>query len=847
MTEKQEDYKASSISVLKGLDAVRKRPGMYIGDTSDGSGLHHMPSEIIDNSVDEAQAGFATIVEVIINKDDSVTVIDDGRGIPVDIHKEEKISAAELVLTKLHAGGKFNQNSYKVSGGLHGVGAAVVNALSEWMKVTIERDGGVYEINFTRGNADAPLARVGDSDKHGTKITYLADKKIFGDISLNGEVIYKRIQELACLNPGIRFIYTDNRPETPIHYDWTYHNGVSDLVKLFSRGEKAIFQEPIRFTGEKEITVKDPTGETHQGVSIVDISMNWLTNNNSSNIYAYTNNIGQKEGGTHVQGARIALSNAFRAFIQKTKAGKRKLPDITVDDLSEGIVLVVSIKIPEPSFSSQTKEKLTSPEAQRVVGLVTSENIQEWIDRNPSNAKEIVDRIVEAAEARIAAKEASKRSREIKQQKTGLDVACIPGKLSDCESNNPKECEIFIVEGDSAGGTAKQGRDQRIQALLPLKGKILNTESLKNSQILKSAEVGTMIKAFGFGGIGSNFNIDGLRYHKIIIMTDADVDGSHIQTLLLTFFFRHTPELIRRGHIYIAQPPLYSIKRGKKVDYILNDDTFEEFLINNLIEKGYGYSWMNNNEEIQCFDDSFKELINCFYKLNKVFSSYLRTQQNKSLLENFICANLAYEDSFLPENIVETTELFKKHISIAEPDVIWNIEDINKDDGSFVIVSRKRGVLKHTKISKDMLENPLLKRIINSEDFENIAFFQDFANFNIINKDGNIKIPVKNITKFLNIIDTHGRIGIEHIGRFKGLGEMNASELWDTTLNPETRSLLQVTINDCEEANIVFNDLMGKNPHSRKVRFLSNMGITIDDEEDDLLEDNEEENADLNS
>lgn len=829
----QNDYKASSISVLKGLEAVRKRPGMYIGDTSDGSGLHHMPQEIIDNAVDEAQAGFATAVEVIINKDQSVTVIDNGRGIPVDIHEEEGVSAAEIVMTKLHAGGKFNQNSYKVAGGLHGVGAAVVNALSEWMKVEVIRDGGKYEIEFRRGATVEPLKRIGDAEGQGTIVTYLADKKIFGDIVLDGERISKRIQELACLNPGIRFIFKDLRPEEPIIHDWVYHNGVSDLLNLFIAKKETMFPEPIRFSGTHEVIVKDPTGETHNALAIVDVALNWVNEDTTPHIYAYTNNIFQKEGGTHVQGARIALSNAFRSLINKNMTMKKKLPEITVDDLSEGISLVVSIKIPEPSFSSQTKEKLTSSEAQKAVGAITSESIQEWIDRNPIPSKLIIDRVVEAAEARIAAREASKRSRD-KKRKDTMDQACIPGKLTDCVSNNPEECEVFLVEGDSAGGTAKQGRDRNTQAILPLKGKILNTEDTKLSKILKSAEVGTIIRALGIGGLGPKFDMDGLRYHKIVIMTDADVDGSHIKTLLLTLFYRHMRPLVEHGHIYVAQPPLYAIRRGKEITYILDDNEFDNYLLNRVVSHGYKLEWIDENGKKSFVEkEALKDLAVRVNSLNNALTAYLRLQKWPELQENLICADLMNSDAFDSENIESAVSYFIDHIKEVYPENIWTIKNINKEDGEFTISWRRRGVSREATFSRSMLNDKLLQNILTHPDYDIISFFQNELKSRLVKDD--TSYPILNISGFMKAISEIGRQGIDSIGRFKGLGEMNDTELWETTLNPENRVLLKVEVKDFEEADRVFSDLMGSDSKPRKQRFMASIGAlenTIEDADD---------------
>ena len=846
--EAEEDYGASSISVMKGLEAVRKRPGMYIGDPTDGSGLHHMPQEIIDNSVDEAQAGFATKVTISINPDNSVTVADDGRGIPVDIHPEEGISATELVLTKLHAGGKFNQNSYKVSGGLHGVGAAVVNALSEWMTVEVVRDGGRYSMSFHRGDADAPLERIGDAAGHGTTITFLPDRNIFGNIALDGERVLRRVRELACLNPGIRFVYSDLRNEDHAVYDMVYNNGVSDLLDFYIDGRKTMLPEGIRLKGEREITIAEPDGTTRTAISTADVALNWINDDPKANVWAFTNNIFQNEGGTHVQGARIALSNAFRSLIQKTLANsRRKIPDITVDDLWEGISIVVSIKFPEPTFSSQTKGKLTSAEAQRVTGSVVSEGIQEWIDRNPSFQKIIVDHVLEAAEARIAAREASRRSREKRRSAGEMDQACIPGKLTDCESRNPEECELFLVEGDSAGGTAKNGRDNRIQAILPLKGKILNTETVTPQKIVKSAEVGTIIRALGVGGIGSGFDLDGLRYHKIVIMTDADVDGSHIRTLLMTFFYRHMRPLVDNGHLYIAQAPLYSVDLSKtEKKYILDDAEFETFIASRAADAGYYLETVGEDgNRVRISGDELVDVALKVRDLNVMIGQWLRSQKYPDISENLLCADLLNPVAFQPENIEKATQVLLRHMQDVSPESIWSISDLDRENGAFSISWRRRGVTRTASFSADeILHDGLLQKILNSEGYDLIPLFQSYnqTKFGGPDKD----FDVRNASGFLKMIDVAGRHGLGKISRFKGLGEMNDKQLWDTTLDPQNRILLQVRVEDDESTNSVFANLMGKSSRPRKQVFLKSMGADIEEAGDDEGDIGDAEDVDAN-
>ncbi len=811
------EYSSESIKVLKGLEAVRKRPGMYIGDTDDGSGLHQMIYEVLDNSIDEALAGYCSNVEVVLNPEGTVTISDDGRGIPVDLHKTEKISAAELIMTELHAGGKFDQNSYKVSGGLHGVGVSVVNALSEMLILEINRDGNIYNLEFTDGIVNKKLNVIGTSEKTkdsyftGTKITFLPSKNIFKNIEFNFKLIEKRLRELAFLNTGISINLIDNRQSEEVKINFKYDGGIKEYVKFINKGKNVINNEPISFKGEKN------------NISL-ECSLQW-TDGYHENTICFTNNINQRDGGTHLAGLRGALTRSIVNYINKSTKSSN---NITGDDAREGLTCILSVKLPDPKFSSQTKDKLVSSEVRPVVESVSLSRIEQWIEENPSEIKRVIDKIIEASNAR----EAARKARELTRRKTGLENTSLPGKLADCQEKNPELSELFIVEGDSAGGSAKQGRDRKNQAILPLRGKILNVERANNKQVLTSNEIGALITAIG-AGVGlptdnkeqdkmdGKFDLDKMRYHKIVIMTDADVDGSHIRTLLLTFFYRHMQPMIHAGRLYIAQPPLYRVKRGNSTVYKKDENDLEDY----LIQEGLKNTTLINIKNDQIAGEELKEIIYLSKKTKQLVMPLLRKIDNSSIIEHAAIVKALDPRNLKDKNIGnEIAKYLQERLNL-----ISNISEKNwkvfYEKDSLVIERKLRGFSENFIIDDNFIVTPEAKALndIRNELMENFYRIKKEGSGIIKHNNDEYKIygPLDLIDKILEI----GRTGIQ-INRYKGLGEMNPDQLWETTLDHNERILLSVKINDVRDANKAFEDLMGDETDARK-KFISDNSLKV--------------------
>jgi DNA gyrase subunit B len=773
-------YDASSISVLRGLDAVRKRPGMYIGDTDDGSGLHHMAFEIIDNAVDEAQAGFATECALVLNGDGSVTVTDDGRGIPVDIHPEEGISAAEVVLTRLHAGGKFNQNSYKVSGGLHGVGAAVVNALSEWMEVRIFRDGFEHFIRFRHGDAEAPLAVVGPSDKRGTQVTYKPSAETFTHTDYDYSTLERRLRELAFLNSGLRITLCDERHAEVKRTELFYEGGLVAFVEWLDRAKVSVFAPPI------SLRVAESNGIR------VEFALSWNDSYHET-MLCFTNNIPQRDGGTHLAGFRQALTRVVSKYAEGM--GKKDQLSLVGEDMREGMTAVLSVKVPDPKFSSQTKEKLVSSEVQPAVQAAVADAVAHWFETHPREAKSIIQKVMDAASAR----EAARKARELTRRKGVLDISTLPGKLADCQERDPAKSEIFIVEGDSAGGSAKQGRDRKFQAILPLKGKILNVERARFDRMLGSQEIGTLITALGTGiGRGEpeqgGFAIHKLRYHRIIIMTDADVDGSHIRTLLLTFFFRQMPQLIERGHLYIAQPPLYRAKRGNEERYLKDDRAMEMYLLDKALAHGqltYADGTVLQGAELVTEVEWLRQVA---HRLRGLGHANL-----VPLLEQAAIAGVLTPDVSRAQASAQTLAARLNAISLPN-ERGWTV---TPDADELVLARTVRGVREIHKLDAPLLRSAEARWL--AERVELLA--RKFSEPARLKLDANEITVAGPATAFDRLIG-QGRKGLA-VNRFKGLGEMNPDQLWKTTLDPAVRTLLQVKVGDAEDAAQVFSTLMG--------------------------------------
>jgi len=780
------EYGAESIKVLKGLDAVRKRPGMYIGDTDDGSGLHHMVYEVVDNSIDEALAGYAKQVVVTLNPDGARTVIDDGRGIPTDIHKGEGVSAAEVIMTQLHAGGKFDQNAYKVSGGLHGVGVSVVNALSSWLKLTIWRDGKEYFMEFRDGDAVKPLAVVGDAHgKRGTEVTFLPSPKTFTMTEFDFATLEHRLRELAFLNSGVTVALVDKRHAVEKREDMRYEGGVEAFVKYLDRNKVAIIPSPIVIKAERD------------GIG-VECALTWNDGYHES-VLCFTNNIPQRDGGTHLAGFRGALTRQVTNYAETSGLMQKEKVALTGDDCREGLTCVLSIKVADPKFSSQTKDKLVSSEVRPVVEGIVNDRLAAWFEQRPSEAKIIVGKVVEAA----AAREAARKARELTRRKGALDISSLPGKLADCQERDPVKSELFIVEGDSAGGSAKQGRNREFQAVLPLRGKILNVERARFDKMLSSQEIGTLIAALGTGIGREEFNPDKLRYHKIIIMTDADVDGAHIRTLLLTFFFRQMPELIERGHLYIAQPPLYKVSRGKSEQYIKDERALEDFLISSGLEGAV--LRLSSGEEragtdLKTLVEQARTIRNILHGLH---SRYSRVVVEQAAIAGVLRADIISD----PQKASAAAQYIAKRLDALSEETERGWQGTFTENEGFTFERTVRGVKEVAVIDQALLGSADARKL---DEFA-ASLQQIYPR----------PTPPAQLRRGTETFAIHGPVGLFEavtgggrkgatLQRYKGLGEMNPNQLWETTLDSEARSLLQVKVKEVDEADDIFTKLMGE-------------------------------------
>ncbi|TVR07494.1 MAG: DNA topoisomerase (ATP-hydrolyzing) subunit B [Salinarimonadaceae bacterium] len=797
-TPTDDSYGAESIKVLKGLDAVRKRPGMYIGDTDDGSGLHHMVYEVVDNAIDEALAGHASEVNVILNADGSVTVNDNGRGIPTDIHKGEGVSAAEVIMTQLHAGGKFDQNSYKVSGGLHGVGVSVVNALSTWLKLRIWRNGKEHFVEFADGVPVAPLQIIGDSNgKRGTELTFMASPQTFTMVEYDYATLEHRLRELAFLNSGVRIVLADNRHAEKKREEMMYEGGVVEFVRYLDRAKHPLISEPLMLRAERD------------GIG-VEVAL-WWNDSYHENVLCFTNNIPQRDGGTHLAGFRGALTRQMTSYAESTGIAKKEKVSLTGDDCREGLTAVVSVKVPDPKFSSQTKDKLVSSEVRPAVENAVNEALRDWLEEHPPQARIIVGKVVEAA----AAREAARKARELTRRKGALDIASLPGKLADCQERDPAKSELFIVEGDSAGGSAKQGRAREYQAVLPLKGKILNVERARFDKMLSSQEIGTLITALGTGIGREEFNPDKLRYHKIIIMTDADVDGSHIRTLLLTFFFRQMPELIERGHIYIAQPPLYKVGRGKTSIYVKDERGLEDYLVelgsvDTSLRLSTGVEFQG--EQLKALVEDARAVRNTIRSLHSRYSHFVVEQ---AAIAGALRPQLADD----PQAGAAAAEYVAKRLDILSEETERGWAG-RVEDGGYVFTRTVRGVLQAETLDASLLESQEAKRL----DDHATTLQEVYGHPAELIRKGDAK-HLYGPSALFEAVTSFGARGVS-LQRYKGLGEMNPGQLWETTLDREVRSLLQVKVKDIADADDLFVKLMGDVVEPRRM-FIQDNALNV--------------------
>ncbi|HEY8594550.1 MAG TPA: DNA topoisomerase (ATP-hydrolyzing) subunit B [Devosiaceae bacterium] len=800
-TEKPQpaEYGADSIKVLKGLDAVRKRPGMYIGDTDDGSGLHHMVYEVVDNAIDEALAGYADLVTVTLNADGSVTVTDNGRGIPTDIHSGEGVSAAEVIMTQLHAGGKFDQNSYKVSGGLHGVGVSVVNALSSWLRLRIRRKGKIHEMAFTHGVADGPLAVVGEAgDETGTEVSFLPSTETFTQVEFDFRTLEHRLRELAFLNSGVRILLRDHRHPEPTEIELHYEGGLEAFVRYLDKAKSALIPAPIAFSVE------------NNGIT-VEVAL-WWNDSYHENVLCFTNNIPQRDGGTHLAGLRGALTRQVTGYAEASGVTKREKVQLTGDDCREGLTCVLSVKVPDPKFSSQTKDKLVSSEVRPVVESAVNDKLGQWFEEHPVEGKEIVSKVAEAA----AAREAARKARELTRRKSALEISSLPGKLADCQERDPAKSEIFIVEGDSAGGSAKQGRDRATQAVLPLRGKILNVERARFDRMLSSEQVGTLITALGTGIGREEFNIEKLRYHKIIIMTDADVDGAHIRTLLLTFFYRQMPEIIERGHLYIAQPPLYKVKRGSSELYLKNERALEDYLLATGLEDA---TYTTRDGHTHAGNDLMRIVEQARDLVHAIENLHLR--YNRTLVEQAaIVGALDPEALNDPERAEKMAARVANRLDRISDEVERGWQGRSDGEGGLIVTRTVRGVAETHMIDRSLVASADARKLRGlAERLDELYGGVP----QLTRKD--VSADIFGPATLFAAITAAGRKGFS-LQRYKGLGEMNPEQLWETTLDPNARTLLQVQVKESDIADETFTRLMGDLVEPRR-EFIQDNALSV--------------------